>query len=271
MLSFLLLCLPVVLLLALLVLLCLLIVHPFSFLPTTMPGSYYDIDDFLAEEEAVPCTNFFDFSYLSHLDPDNNNTVNGGTGEKHHHLPKHSKIKMPLWSLHKWADLGFVRLQLPPQYNRRARELLAADPAHVALRETYFRTGQALLQLCEGSAHRNAQNLRRAAATASANRSELPRLEALLQECRALRAALLSTYTGDRLCHTLDWALSSVGDDVSPVRFQIDGPGAAPVPGGRHGVRAAPAVEPVHQQPVAAARGGGAPENEGSTTRRRQQ
>jgi len=179
-----------------------------------MPGSsYYDIDDFLAEEEAVPCTNFFDFSYLSHLDPDNNTVGAAAAGEKHHHLPKNSKIKMPLWSLHKWAELGYVRLQLPKQYNRRARELLAADPAHVALRETYFGTGRAVLQLLEGSAHQNAQNLRRAAT--SANRSELPRLEALLQECRALRAALLSTYTGDRLCHTLDWALSSVGDDVS--------------------------------------------------------
>jgi len=167
-------------------------------------NNYYDVDDFLAEEERVPCTTFFDFSYLAHLDPDNITANN-----KDHLLPEKSKLKMPIWSLHKWADLGFVRLQLPKHYNRKARELLAADPANVSLRESYFFSGTSLIRLCERSAKRNMQNLGRR------RNAQLPRLEALLQDCQALRTTLLHTYTGERLCQTLDWALSSVGDDVS--------------------------------------------------------
>lgn len=179
-----------------------------------MPN-YYDIDDFLAEEELVPCTTFFDFSYLSHLDPDNTAPVsakNKQDKQQQHLLPQQSKLQMPVWSIHKWADLGYVRLQLPKHYNRRARERLAADPAHVPLRDHFFGAGMALLKLCERSARLNAQQQQ---GGRSRNNAQLPRLEALLQDCAAVRQTLLQTYTGVRLKRTLDWALSSVGDDVS--------------------------------------------------------
>ena len=93
---------------------------------TDMPSSYYDIDAILAEEELVPCSTLFDFTYLSHLDPD--------LSEKEHFLPESSRIKMPLWSVEKWAMLGFVRLSLPRHYGRKARERLEADPAEADLR-----------------------------------------------------------------------------------------------------------------------------------------
>ena len=177
---------------------------------------YYDIDDFLAEEELVPCTTNCDFSYLSFLDPDNTAAavISGGSKSKRSRnsdqdlLAEHSKLKMPIWSLHSWADLGFVLLQIPKEYNRKTRELLAADPAHVHLRESYFTAGMSLLNLCERSAHKIAKQGRR-------GNPHIPKLEALLQECKELRATLLQTYAGERLSRTLNWALSSVGDDVS--------------------------------------------------------
>ena len=49
-----------------------------------MPGSYYDLDDFLAEEEVVQCQTKFDFSHLAHLDPDA--MFNGMNQNNIHHI-----------------------------------------------------------------------------------------------------------------------------------------------------------------------------------------
>jgi GINS complex subunit 3 len=89
-------------------------------------SSYYDIDAILAEEELIPCTTLFDFSHLAHLDRD--------TRGNKHFLPEGSQIKMPLWTVEKWAMLGFVRLSLPRHYSRKARERLEADPGDADLR-----------------------------------------------------------------------------------------------------------------------------------------
>ena len=110
-----------------------------------MPQSYYDIDAILAEEELVPCTTLFEFSHLADLDPDGthhrqqqqqqNEDANGhGHGESSAYLPENSRIKIPLWAVEKWATLGFVRLQLPRHYGRRARERYDADPGDANLR-----------------------------------------------------------------------------------------------------------------------------------------
>jgi hypothetical protein len=58
------------------------------------------------------------------------------------------------------------------------------------------------------------------ASTPSARRSArrtafIQAMEQLQQEAGKLRQSLLSTYTGERLRRTLDWAMSSVNDDVS--------------------------------------------------------
>jgi hypothetical protein len=152
-----------------------------------MPG-YYDIDDILAEEELVPCKTFFDFSYLSHLDPDT------AVNSKQHYLPENSKIKMPVWAVRKWADLGFCRVTLPKHYGLRARELLQADPTAVTLRPRFFRSGQCVTDLIEISAHKNAKNL--AAQPSSARRTaQLQQLEDVLQEARKLRETLLQVCT----------------------------------------------------------------------------
>jgi GINS complex subunit 3 len=87
--------------------------------------SYYDIDAILAEEELVPCTTNFDFSFLAHLDPE----LHGKN-----YLPEGSRIKLPLWALEKWASLDFVQMGLPRHYQRKARERLEAAPSEVNLR-----------------------------------------------------------------------------------------------------------------------------------------
>jgi hypothetical protein len=97
---------------------------------------YYDVDAILAEEELVPCCTLFDFSYLSHLDPDVASDHNNGKSNSKHlrYLPENSRVKIPLWAVEKWAMLGYVRLSLPRHYGRKARERLEADPSEVDLR-----------------------------------------------------------------------------------------------------------------------------------------
>jgi GINS complex subunit 3 len=108
-----------------------------------MPQSYYDIDAILAEEELVPCTTLFEFAHLAGLDPDGihdrqmhpqNEDDYGESSSSSGYLPENSRIKIPLWAVEKWATLGFVRLQLPRHYGRRARERYDADPGDANLR-----------------------------------------------------------------------------------------------------------------------------------------
>jgi hypothetical protein len=174
-----------------------------------MPG-YFDIDDFLAQEELVTVTTQFDFSYLAHLDENNRyNTTN--SNHKNSHLPEATKLRMPIWSIHKWADLGFIRLNgFPKHYNLKTREWLQADPAAVTLSPNFFHCGRAVVDLVERSSHKLAASQRR-----RPNVQQLQQLEALLQEAAQVRTALVQTYTGNRLRHTLNWSLSSHGDDVT--------------------------------------------------------
>ena len=123
-------------------------------------SSYYDIDAILAEEELIPCTTLFDFSHLAHLDPDGTHDhhrlrtaakdgLDSGSAKirsasrRGTFLPENSRIKVPLWAVEKWALLGFVRLQLPRHYGRKARERYDADPGDADLRY-----GDSPLKMC---------------------------------------------------------------------------------------------------------------------------
>jgi hypothetical protein len=205
------------------------------------PSSYYDIDAILAEEELVPCTTLFDFSHLSHLDPD--------ARHRESHLPEASQVKMPLWAMEKWATLGYVRLSLPRHYARKARERLEADPGEADLRyvhnrrrmpilsccvvlssvranhihffclvlmfrkrnERFFLAGRMLVDLIERSSIKVAKVI---AKTKSSRRNAHTRaLEQVSAEAQELRRTLVTSFAGERLRRTFDWALSSGGDD----------------------------------------------------------
>jgi len=182
---------------------------------------YYNIDDILAEEEIVPCTSLFTFSHLAHLDPDCREyaTVAGKRKRSQSHfLPENTRIKMPLWSIRKWAMLGFIRLTLPNHFGRKSRENLLADPASADLRcrnERFFMSGILLLDLIQ----RCSNVMASAVAGSNRNGNSRSRTQAamakLLQETDELRRILLSTYTGERLRRTFDWTLTSIDDDVS--------------------------------------------------------
>jgi hypothetical protein len=179
-----------------------------------MPG-YYDIDVIIAEEQAVPCQTLFDFSYLSHLHPDYDKNL---TKKNDHVLPENSKIQVPIWVVSKWAPLNFVRMSLPKSYGRTARERWQADPASLHLPSQFFSSGRALVQTAERSCWQVAKSL----AGAGRMTSQLAALDALRREARDLRSVLLAMYTGRRLQQTLDWALSSPGDDVSAWTGRLD-------------------------------------------------
>jgi len=195
--------------------------------------SYYDIDAILSEEELVPCTTLFDFAHLAHLDPDYSHfhhtqkrRIQDGDDQSSRKssssalvLPEGHRIKMPLWSVEKWATLGFVRIGLPRHYGRKARERLVADPALADLRvrsERFFMAGLKLVDLIERCSKvtttainnsRNGNRSRRSAHAAA--------MAEVQKEAVDLRQILVVTYTGERLRRTLDWTLNSIEDDVS--------------------------------------------------------
>lgn len=114
-------------------------------------ASYYDIDDILAQEELIPVTNLLDFTYLAHFDPDyvpgaksssgrnspdddiDNNEVTKSK-PNNHSLVEGTRFRMPLWSIEKWLQVGFVKMSLPKHYGRKMRERMEADPVSFDLR-----------------------------------------------------------------------------------------------------------------------------------------
>jgi len=207
-----------------------------------MQQSYYDIDAILAEEELLPCTTLFEFAHLAGLDPGGSHNHKGryrnecDNGASSVYLPENSRIKISLWAVEKWAMLGFIRLQLPRHYGRRARERYDADPGDVNLRkrnERFFLSGRRLVQLIEQSSTQVAK------AIASLPRSRKPNNDSMIrhaqalrqvsEEALALRRTLLQIYAGERLRRVFDWSQSGAGgtgsgdsdDDVSGYLNQL--------------------------------------------------
>jgi hypothetical protein len=217
---------------------------------TKMPG-YYDIDSILAEDEWVPCRTLFDFSHLSHLDPENNIPISSTTKnsnkrrsssssnnnnnnddndndatmlrQKQHrtYLPESSRINMPIWSIRKWADLNFIQIGIPKQYRLKARERLeAADTVQMMdirkRHERFFECGKMLTELIESSSVTVKKALRPSGPRLDRERAKrMNEIDYLVQESNKIKITLLNVYKGQRMAQTLDWALSSVGDDVT--------------------------------------------------------
>lgn len=209
-------------------------------------ASYYNIDDILAEEELTQVKNLLDFTFLPHLDPDfiqgqpqrprkatlqdnDDDAENDGHSmmdkekmPQNHYLSEGTKFKMPLWSIKKWAEVGYVQFTFPKHYGRRARERLDADPVSVDLRnrnERFYLSGISLIDLVQQCAQTLSQdknnsrrNRNRPQPTSS---NAIHSIQKLQKEAQTLKRTLLRTYTGARLRKTFDWTLSDIEDDVS--------------------------------------------------------
>lgn len=179
--------------------------------------SYYDVDAILAEEELVPISPLFDFDYLAHLDPDYNHTNNlshdksssGATKNNRHVLAVGTRLKMPLWSIKKWAETGFVKMVLPRHFGKRMQERLRADAISVDLckkSERYYMSGMFLIDLIH-AAHKRL--------LASSNKSSGSPFSNLYQESKELKKTLVEIYLGSRFRKALDWTLSYHNSDIS--------------------------------------------------------
>jgi len=185
-------------------------------------ASYWDIDSILAEEELVPCTTMFPFANLAPLDPNfiPISDLNGISRRKRALNPDQltlsegSRIHMPLWSIEKWATLGFVTIGLPRHFGKKARERLEADPASADLSRTerFYSSGIALIHLIYRWSSAIAREMAKRNARGGAMQATI---EQVLQESEELRRILVSTYAGDRLLRTFDWSMTSFNDDVS--------------------------------------------------------
>ena len=88
------------------------------------------------------------------------------------------------------------------------------------LSSRYFLAGRHVLEVLEESARRARRPLEQQRMSRERTR-ELQALETLTTEVDEVRKVLLTTYSGDRLRRTVNWALSSVGDDVSSLLPQL--------------------------------------------------
>lgn len=155
-------------------------------------SNYYDIDDFLAQEELIPTKTLFEYWKLGSLDK-NSHKAN---------LPKHTTLKLPVWVIQKWAGLGFCQLSLPKAYQLTETSLLHS------LKFSFFESAMAVIRLAEESSH-STYNALRNHPNSNSRRLQFQHLEQLLQSVKVLRNKLVSSYAADRLPQTLNHCLSS--------------------------------------------------------------
>lgn len=83
------------------------------------------------------------------------------------------------------------------------------------MNERFFLAGRQVIDLMEKHSMLVSEAIRRTPSSTRANRAKLENLQALQSEANNLRRTLCAVYTGTRLAQTLNWALSSVGEDVT--------------------------------------------------------
>ncbi|KAI3817232.1 hypothetical protein L1987_11021 [Smallanthus sonchifolius] len=90
---------------------------------------YYDIDDILADEELVPAVFLEAVNGVGLLESNDTNRVE----------PR-SKVELPFWLASELHLRQAATVSLPPCFNKKTREEIGADGAHVDLRSrcSYF-------------------------------------------------------------------------------------------------------------------------------------
>jgi hypothetical protein len=183
---------------------------------------YYNVDSIRAEDWLIPCTTQFDFTYLSHLDPNlspgdkENNGKTLGVQQASlstDYLPDKSRIQLPLWALRPWSTAGYVRLHLPNRlYGPKTRDKLLASSASEGNAEPggaassimdlagryndrYYLTGKYLADLIEESFRNFDVAMKQqpgAAKSRMKQNQDYQAMEKLRSESRALRQVLLA-------------------------------------------------------------------------------
>mmetsp|Transcript_23902 Transcript_23902/g.42314 ORF Transcript_23902/g.42314 Transcript_23902/m.42314 type:complete len:189 (-) Transcript_23902:22-588(-) len=103
-------------------------------------GDYWDIDDFLAEEEPVTVLTSKELRGLGHLCP----------SLKNQDLPNRHKLDLPYWLAALLVQRNFITVSVPKYYAESYRASLKADPSILQLSEKskyYFTLGSKLATL----------------------------------------------------------------------------------------------------------------------------
>lgn len=104
-------------------------------------GNYWDIDDFLAEEEQITFVTNEDIRGLGYLDKSNHSSED---------LPANTKISAPYWLIFQLARSSSGLCELPPYLKQNYRHSLKADATLLTLGEKskyYFEIGAKLANL----------------------------------------------------------------------------------------------------------------------------
>lgn len=103
---------------------------------------YFSLHDILAEQERIPLVTNEDLPKLGFLDPSSSSRT--GT------LSKGAKLELPLWMAKVLKAKNRATLSMPPSFNEKKRQIVAADPDAVNLHQlgpTYYETGRHLMKL----------------------------------------------------------------------------------------------------------------------------
>ena len=121
-----------------------------------MGSSYYDIDDILAEDEAINCTFLTDAVDCGYLDPSCPNTD----------LAQGAEVDLPIWLAKPLTQRGDVRVHVPKYLGEKHRKHIRASPAAVNLREKslyFYKIGTAIAQLVNRNEAREVEDVLRVA------------------------------------------------------------------------------------------------------------
>ncbi|KAK9048951.1 hypothetical protein SSX86_032082 [Deinandra increscens subsp. villosa] len=102
-------------------------------------ANYYDIDDILAGEELVPAVFLEAVNEVGLLSSNYTNRVE----------PR-SKVELPLWLASELHERKAASITIPPCFNKKTREEIGADGAHVDLRSRcsyFYELGLKIVQL----------------------------------------------------------------------------------------------------------------------------
>lgn len=148
--------------------------------------SYYDIDDIMAEEQAVPCQFQNNIIKLGHFDPHGTNPD----------LVKGSKMKLPLWMTKHLKEKKFVEVSFPKVYTLSYRQALTADSTVINLFDWnpfYFDFGMSFVKLVAASD----------------------------EDARPVSQALLDAF-GERYRRVMDYSQNAVDEDTTELTKNLD-------------------------------------------------